>query len=199
MDNSSVKLKVFGSSKLTPVSECKFRVQHKGKRKTLKFQVNENKCKPLLSAETCEKLLLIRLNVSVPESLQQISESPMQNPLSREELLSNYEVFSGLGHIGDAKIMVDKNATPVQHSLRRVPLALQKDVKKKSFELEEKSIIKKAVGASEWISSMVMVAKPQKIQIWLFRPQRPKRPKFQIPALEELLPELSKARIFSSF
>ena len=168
MDNSSVKLKLFGGSTLKPLGECKLHVQQKGKKKTLKFQVVENKCKPLLSADICEKLQLIRLNVSVPESLHQMSENPMQNPLSREDLLNKYhEVFSGLGHIGDAKIVVDKNVTSVQHSPRRVPVALQKDVKKKILELEEKSIIKKAVEPSEWISSMVIVAKPQKIRICL--------------------------------
>ena len=127
----------------------------------------------------------------------------MQNPLSREDMLSKYhEVFSGLGHIGDAKIVVDKTVTPVQSSPRRVPLALQKDVKKKILELEEKGIIKKAVEPSEWISSMVIVAKPQKIRICLDPKdlnRAVQRPKFQMPTCEELLPELSKARIFSSF
>ena len=121
----------------------------------------------------------------------------MQNPLSREDLLSKYhEVFSGLGHIIDAKIVVDKTVTPVQHSPKCVPLASQKDVKKKILELEEKGIIKKAVEPSKWISSMVIVAKPQKIQICL-DPKDLNRavqgPKFQMPTLEELLPELSKA------
>ena len=98
--------------------------------------------------------------------------------------------------------MVDKNVTPVQHSPRRVPVALQKDVKKKILELKEKGIIKKAVEPSEWISSMVIVAKPQKIGICLDPKdlnRAVQRPKFQMPTLEELLPELSKARIFSSF
>ena len=74
MDNSSVKLKLFGGSTLRPVGECKLHFQHTGQRKTLKFQVIENRCTPLLSAETCEKLQLIRLNVSVPKSLPQTSE-----------------------------------------------------------------------------------------------------------------------------
>lgn len=115
---------------------------------------------------------------------------------------STPNVFSGLGHIGDAKIVVDKNVTPVQHSPRRVPVALQNDVKKKILELEEKGIIKKAVEPSEWISSMVIVAKPQKIRICLDPKDlnsEVQRLKFQMPTLEELLPDLSKARIFSSF
>ena len=100
------------------------------------------------------------------------------------------------------KIVVDKIVTPVQHSRRRVPVAWQKDVKKTISELEEKGIITKAVEPSEWISSMVIVAKPQKIQICLDPKdlnRAVQRPKFQMPTLEELLPELSKARIFSSF
>lgn len=98
--------------------------------------------------------------------------------------------------------MVDKNVTPVQHSPRRVPVALQKDVKKKILELKEKGIIKKAVEPSEWISSMVIVAKPQKIRICLDPKDLNRgvqRLKFQMPTLEELSPDLSKARIFSSF
>ena len=55
---------------------------------------------------------------------------------------------------------------------------------------------------SEWISSMVVVAKLGKIQICLDPKdlnQAIQRPRFQMPTLEELLPELSKARIFSFF
>ena len=98
--------------------------------------------------------------------------------------------------------MVDPSFKPVQHSPRRVPVALQKEVKNKILELEEKGIIEKVVEPSEWISSMVIVAKPQKIRICLDPKDLNRaiqRPKFQMPTLEELLPELNKARIFSSF
>ena len=98
--------------------------------------------------------------------------------------------------------MVDPSFKPAQHSPRRVPVALQREVKNKILELEEKGIIKKVVEPSEWIISMVIVAKPQKIRICL-DPKDLNRaiqsPKFQVPTLEELLPELNKARIFSSF
>ena len=116
MNNSSVKLKLFGSTTLKPVGECDLHVRHNGKQQVLKFQVLKHKCKPLLSAETCEKLQLILLNVSVPESVRQISETLPQTCLSKEELLSKYhEVFSGLGHIGDVTIRVDPSFKPVQH------------------------------------------------------------------------------------
>ena len=53
-----------------------------------------------------------------------------------------------------------------------MPVALQKEVKNKILELKEEGIIKEAVEPSEWISNMVIVAKPQKIRICL----DPKRP-----------------------
>ena len=74
---------------------------------TMKFQVIEHKCKPLLSAETCEKLQLVQLNISGPESVYQVNESSVDHCLSKEELLSKYrEVFSGLEHIGCEEVPV---------------------------------------------------------------------------------------------
>ena len=77
------------------------------------------------------------------------------------------DVFNGLGHTGNAKIVIDPSVLPVQHSPRRIPVALLEDVKKKITELEEKGIITKAIEPSAWISSMVVVTKPQKIRIYL--------------------------------
>ena len=98
--------------------------------------------------------------------------------------------------------MIDPSAVPVQHSPRRIPVALLEDVKKKITEFEEKGIITKAIEPSAWISSMVVVTKPQKIRIFLDSKnlnQAILRPKFQMPVLGELLPKLNKARIFSTF
>ncbi|KAL9953243.1 hypothetical protein ACROYT_G040629 [Oculina patagonica] len=202
MKNSTVKLKLFGGSTMKPAGECDLHIKHNGTKHVLKFQVIQDKCKPLLSAETCEKLQLIQLNASVTDSVHQLNDSVVPEPLSKEELMSKFhDVFNGLGHIGDAKIVVDQSVAPVQHSPRRVPVALRKDVEKKILELEEKGIITKAVEPSQWISSMVVVAKPQKIRICLDPKDLNRaiqRPKFQMPTLEELLPELSKARIESS-
>ena len=83
-----------------------------------------------------------------------------------------------------------------------MPVALQKEVKNKILELKEEGIIKEAVEPSEWISNMVIVAKPQKIRICLDPKDLNRtiqRPKFRMPTFEELLPEPNKARIFSSF
>ena len=118
-----------------------------------------------------------------------------EKPLTEEDLFSTYhDVFTGLVHIGNVKIVVDKSVTLVQRSGGPTKVG-----EKQIIELQEKGIIK---DAEEWISNMVVLAKPNKIRICLDLKDLNKafqRPKFQIPTLEELLPELFKARIFSSF
>ena len=73
-------------------------------------------------------------------------------------------------------------------------------MKAKLEDLERRGIIVKETAPTEWISNMVVVAKPKKIRICLDPQQLNKviqRPKYQMPTLEELLPKLCKAKIFS--
>lgn len=44
---------------MKPTGECNLNIKHNGTKHVLKFQVIQDKCKPLLSAGTCEKLQLI--------------------------------------------------------------------------------------------------------------------------------------------
>ena len=108
-------------------------------------------------------------------------------------------VFKGLGHIGDTTIITDPSVKPVQHAPRRVPVALRDRVKAKLDDLERKGIMEKVAIPTDWISSMVVVTTPNKIRICL----DPKdlntaviRPKYQLPTLDELLPKLSRAKVF---
>ena len=200
IQKSSVKLRLFGGSIMKPIGEFDLQVKYHDTRQMLKFQVIQGKCRPLLSAEACEKLQLIKFNSSLTNTVHEVSD---EKPLTEEDLFSTYhDVFTGVVHIGNVKLVVDKNVTLVQHSPRRVPLALRKVMKKKIIELQEKGIIKDAEEPSEWISNMVVLAKPNKIRICLALKDFNKafqRPNFQMPTLEERLPELFKARIFSSF
>ena len=55
------------------------------------------------------------------------------------------------------------------------------------------------IAPTEWISNMIMVAKPGKIPICLDHHEQNKviqHPKYQMPTLEKLLPKLCKAKIF---
>ena len=195
---SNTKLKLFDGTLMQPVGETMLAAERKGKRLDLKFQVVESSNKPLLSAETCEQLGLLKVDIDPEESIHVLRSGN----LTRDQIISDYkDVFEGLGHIGDTSIITDPSVKPVQHSPRRVPVALRERVKAKLDDLEKKGIVEKVAIPTDWISSMVVVTTPNKIRICL----DPKnlntaviRPKYQLPTLDELLPKLSRAKVFST-
>ena len=162
LHSSTTKLCLFDGSMMKPLGVAHLKVERNQVTENLVFQVIETKNRPLLSAETCEKFGLIKLNV---EPVNVIKES---SPLLRRgEILSKYkDVLEGLGHIGDVSFLVDPEST-VQHAPRRVPVTLHTEVKEKLTELERKGIVVKETDPTDWISSMVVVAKPNKIRICL--------------------------------
>ena len=112
-----------------------------------------------------------------------------------------HDVFEVLGNTGHASVTVDPGTKPIEHAPQRIAVTLYKEVKAKLAELEKKRIIAKEKEPSEWISSMVVVAKPGKIRICLDPKDLNsaiKHPKYQIPTLDETLPKLGKAKVFTT-
>ena len=66
-----------------------------------------------------------------------------------------------------ASFTVDPEVTPVHHVPRHIAVTLHKEVKAKLEELEKKNILVKETEPTDWISSMVVLAKPGKIRICL--------------------------------
>ena len=198
--SSNVKLRLFDGSLMKPLGTKTLKVENNNSKTSvvedLTFQVIKTQNKPLLSAETCQRLGLIKVNID------QVNNVNTDSLLSRDDILLNYkDVFEGLGHLGNANFVLKENCTPVQHAPRRVPVALHTEVKDKIADMENKGIIKKETDPTDWISSMVVVAKPNKIRICLDPKdlnQALKRPKYQMPTLDELLPKLNNAKVFTT-
>ena len=141
---------------------------------------------------------LLKINCEPTVQVNTMQETNSQ--LTKEKILADFkDVFEGLGHIGKASLTVDPDVTPVH------PDALQSRYTKKSKpkieKLERKNILVKETEPTDWISSMVVVAKPGKIRICLDPKdlnEAVKRPKYQMPTLEEVLPKLSKAKVFTT-
>ena len=205
LKTSKVKLRLFDGSLMKPCGVATLKIHRNGSIDQLDFQIVDTKNKPLLSAETCERLGLLK--VTITDSVQVNSVASEQDkpgvPWTKENILNEYkDVFEGLGHIGDSSsFVINPDHTPVQHAPRRIPVTLQSEVKEKIAELEKKGIIQKVTEPTEWISSMVIVAKPGKIRICLDPRDLNKaiqRPKYQMPTLDEVLPRLSKAKVFTT-
>ena len=190
---------------MKPHGVATLKIHRNGSTTQLNFQIVDTKNKPLLSPETCEKLGSLKVTINETSAVNTVvtEQDKLQVLLTREAIQKEYkDVFEGLGHIGiSSSFVVNPDHTTVQHAPRRVAVTLQKEVKEKIAEMEKKGIIQKATEPTEWISSMVVVAKPGKIKICLDPRDLNKaiqRPKYQMPTLEEVLLRLSKAKVFTT-
>ena len=126
----------------------------------------------------------------------------LSNTSAAEQLLETYtDVFQGLGSLpSQVHFEVDNTVKPVQHTPRKMPLAIKNEVKCKLDDMEKRGIIKPVDEPTDWISSMVVVKKRNKIRICIDPKdlnKALKRNHYPMPTIEEILPRLSNAKVFS--
>ena len=122
-----------------------------------------------------------------------------------EEVVKQYpEVFENkLGCFpGMVKLEVDETVKPVITPMRRVPTALREKFKGELNRLESFVVIAKVDEPTPWVSSVVVTTKksgslrvcidPKPLNAAL------KRERYPLPVLDDLLPELAEAKIFST-
>ena len=111
------------------------------------------------------------------------------------------DVFKGTGKLqGKYHLELDENATPIVHPPRKVPVAIKERLRNELERLTKMDIIKPVSTPTPWVSSLVTVVKPGKLRICIdpkHLNQNIKRSHYPLPTIEDLLPDLSKARIFS--
>ncbi|XP_011437820.3 retrovirus-related Pol polyprotein from transposon 297 [Magallana gigas] len=194
-------LKLYGGkSKLIPlgIATLKCRVIQSGKTENLDFYVVEMDQTPILSAEACEKLGLLTVNV-----VHKLTATSSQfKPMSKEQILSEFkDVFEGLGEFeGEYHIELDPTVKPVQRQPRRVPQALKGEIKEKIESLVKRGVLKKVSSPTDWISNMVAVKKPGKLRLCIDPKDLNsaiKRPHYQMPTVDDILPKISKAKVFT--
>ena len=96
---------------------------------------------------------------------------------------------------------LDTNIEPVKQSIRRIPVAMKPKLKQELARLEELGIIKAVDTPTDWVSSLVLVKKPNSKLRVCIDPQpfnkALKRSHYLLPVIDDLLPDLSKAKVFS--
>ncbi|GBN14463.1 hypothetical protein AVEN_170069-1 [Araneus ventricosus] len=119
-----------------------------------------------------------------------------------DAILKKYkEVFEGTGCIkGDYHLETKSNVQPIKQAPRRIPISLKPELKQKLDELYRNKIIAKVTYPTDWISNLVLVKTPNKLRICL-DPQNLnsalKRSEYPIPTIEEIMPSLKNAKLFS--
>ena len=113
------------------------------------------------------------------------------------------DVHTGLGTLGPSvQISMNPNVTPIQGHLKRCPVAKEAKASDAIRDLEKQGILKKVTEPTAWISDSVYREKPDgSIRVCIDPCQMINKaielPKYPIPTVDELLPKLNNAKIFS--
>ena len=125
-------------------------------------------------------------------------------PLTKEAILERYsDVFAERVGCLEGKLHLERgqSVTPVQMPVRKVPLAMQELLQAQLRDTEDRGIIACVHVPTNWVSSMVAEQKKNgKLRVCLDpRPLNKtlKRAHYPKPGIDDLLPSLAKARIFS--
>ena len=101
---------------------------------------------------------------------------------------------------GKLHLEINKNVTPVQHNPRKIPVALKDDINSKLDQMIKQGILKEVNEPTNLISPFVAVKTPGKLRIFIDSKslnKTLKRNHYYIKTLDDILPNLAKAKVFS--
>lgn len=188
---TSIRIRGFGDKITKPVGEATLTVLRRKQIFEIPFIVVTLKQIPLISMTTCEQLKLIKICATVePEP-------------EAETIINKYsDVFVGIGELdGDISLEIDPNVKPVIQVARRVPVKLKQDLREIIDDLEKQNLIAKVNVHTDWVSNVLLVKREGKLRVCLDPVdlnKALKRVNYQMPTVEEIMPELSKAKVFTT-
>ena len=207
IEKSKAKLTMYNGAVMYPVGKCKLKCTRDGSSHVLELQVVDGDVRPLLSAESCQRLNFLK--VLVKDSLHHVDtvtqDSQYTSSMSKtviDDILIQYaDVFEGLGCLADPyDIEINPSAQPVIHPPRKVPVTFREPLRLELERMVEENILAPVSEATDWVSSMVTVVKPNKLRICI-DPKDLNRaikcPHYPLPTVEEVATSLSKAKVFS--
>ena len=164
---------------------------------------------PLLCGRDAQAFGYLKIYADEVHTVEKASkqvERPPFGQLTKEIVLRRYEnVFkAGRGKsLGEPlHIEVDSNVQPIRAPTRRVPIAKLDKVNEELKRLCEEGTITPVSQPTDWLSNMLVKEKPDgKIRICIDPSQTInkaiKRPVYTIPTIEEKLPLLTNAKVFT--
>ncbi|XP_006824607.1 uncharacterized protein LOC102801657 [Saccoglossus kowalevskii] len=167
---------------------------------TVNQQLTENFCVVkgtggnLLGCETVVNLGLLRIVNNVHSTTPVPTVGKIVN-----DFVDRFEGIGKMKHV-KANLHIDKSVKPVAQQHRRVPFHVRGKVEKELQKLEELDIIEKAVGATPWVSPIVVVSKKENIRICvdMRAPNTAiERERHPIPTIEDLIVYLNGATVFT--
>lgn len=192
MNKSRLILIAYGNNRLHSEGQINIKCSsRKCKNISLSFEVVNVDSDPILGLKACVKLDLVR----------RVHEIEFQ---TKDKIISAYEeVFQGLGEFPGKPYHIElkNDVPPVINPPRRVPHALHEPLKSALDNLETRGIISQVNEPTDWVSSLVVVEKPNgKLRICLDPRNLNKAIKREhhiIPSSEEIISRLEGKQFFS--
>ena len=199
LTTSNVVLTMYDGTVKKSLGRCCVQVSNRvGEVTTLRFELLETSHHSLLSLQTCLDLKLLSYEV------ESVCLVEAHNKLTKDQIVADYpDVFRGLGLFpGEYTIELDTAIPPVQNRPRRIPHTMKQAVESKLAEMEKAGIIAQVDTPTDWISNMTAVWKADKKQVRICLDPRDlnkavKRNHFGMPTLDDVLPRLVGAKVFS--
>ena len=200
VEKSSHTLKMYSKSKISLVNPKNMESY------LIDFIIVDGNFAPLLGLETAQKMKLLVVQTQNILSIREdtLSCDAEKPKFTRDAVMSEYSDVFGeeLGRMeGKVHLETDPNVAPTVLPPRRVPVVLKEKLKNELNRLTQKKVISPIQKPTDWVSSMIAAKKPDGKICLCIDPHylniALKRSHYPLPVIEEILPELSKAKIFS--
>jgi hypothetical protein len=192
-------LVMWNQAETKPVGEAMVKI-HNPKNKTyydVNFVVVNETLMPILGAVAVQKMQLIRVNT---ENFHQVAAVKTNNVI--EEYADVFNEDLGLLP-GETNFQLDEDVKPVISPRHQTPIALRPKLKECLDKMVADNVLSPVEEPTDWLSNIVVAKKkngdlricldPKNLNLAL------KREHYQLPVLDDILPELSQAKIFTSF
>ena len=183
-----------------------------GEEVIIQFRIVNEDLTPLIGLSDSEELKFIELlreNIATSDpGKPHVPSSALElhTPLTMANILSKYpDVFdNSVGKLeGELHLYTKQDVTPSKAAPREIPLSVKNKFIAEIKDLQEQGIIEKVTEPTDWVSAPTIVNKPfAKNGLRLCIDSRPlntalKRSEYPIPTVDELLTEISNAKVFT--
>ncbi len=105
LQRSTATLTMYNITVMHPVGKCKLTCVRDSSKQILEFQVANRDVKPLLSAETCQKLKFVQVLVSAKHDKNAIVHDKMSVNTTWDIFHEYADVFEGIGCLDKSKLI----------------------------------------------------------------------------------------------
>ena len=162
----------------------------------VKFAVVDKQLTPLLSRKAAEKMNLITVNYDQFEHVNGVVDST--------DILDEFpDIFNGdIGTLpGSVRLTLNSDVEPILRPPKRLPIELKEPVKLELDRLDTAGVLTPVDEPTDWVNQMAIATKKNGSQRICIDPRSLnlalEREHYQLPVLDDILPDLAKAKIFS--